>query len=114
MNVMNADYGEILWIPCPIDYDEADYKRYSLELIVGVEKMAEFNARYGTHFRMGFANMRLPMGEDYVKEKVYLSNLNACIDVIGFHYAQCRVLNLGIFTTSTEGGSTRHQWIYRK
>ena len=62
--------------------------------------MAEFNARYGTHFRMGFAKMWLPMVEDYVKEKVYLSNLNACIDVIGFHYAQCRVLNLEVFTTS--------------
>ena len=66
MNVMKADYGEILWIPCPIDYDEADYKRDSLELIDGIEKVAEFNARYGTHFRMGFAKMRLPMGVEYV------------------------------------------------
>ena len=102
MSVIKADNGEILWIPCPISYDKADYKRDSLELLDGVEKVSEFNARYGTHFRMGFAKMWLPMGGIYVKERVYLSNLNACIDVIGFHYAQCRVLNLGVFTTSTD------------
>ena len=62
MNAMKADYGEILWIPCPTNYDKADYKRDSLELLDGVEKVAEFNARYGTHFRMGFAKMWLPMG----------------------------------------------------
>ena len=85
MRAMKADYGEILWIPCPTDYEEADYKRDSLEIIDGIEKVTEFNAKYGTHFKMGFAKMWLPMGVEYVKERVYLSNLNACLDVIGFY-----------------------------
>ncbi len=29
MNAMNLNYGEILWIPCPTNFDEADYKRDS-------------------------------------------------------------------------------------
>jgi len=73
-----------------------------LEIIDGIEKVAEFNARYGTHFRMGFGKMWFPIGEGFSKERIYLSNLNACLDVIGFHYSQCRVLNLGTFTTSTD------------
>ena len=101
MKVMKADYGEILWIPCPMNFEEADYKQDSLEILDGLEKVAEFNARYGTHFKMGFGKMWWPIGEGFVKERVYLSNLGACLDVIGYHYAQCRVLNLGAFPTST-------------
>ena len=26
MEVMKADYGKILWIPCPMNYEEEDYK----------------------------------------------------------------------------------------
>ena len=102
MNGMNLNYGEILWIPCPTNFDEADYKRDSLEILDGIEKLSEFNAKFGTHFKMGFGKMWMPMGEEYVKERVYLSNLNACLDVIGYHYMNCRVLNLGILTTSTD------------
>jgi len=102
MKVMKKDYGEILWIPCPMNYVEADYKRDSWEILDCLEKVSEFNARYGTHFKLGLGKMWLPIGEDFVKERVYLSNLGACLDVIGYHYAQCRVLNLGVFTTSTD------------
>jgi len=42
------------------------------------------------------------MGEDFVRESVYLSNLNACLDVIGYYYMNCRVMNLGHLTTSTD------------
>ena len=59
-----------------------------MEIIDGLKKVAEFNARYGTHFKMGFGKMWLPIGEEFSKERVYLSNLNACLDVIGFHYLQ--------------------------
>ena len=86
MNVMKEDYGEILWIPCPMDYEEADYKRDYKEVLDCVDKVAEYNARYGTHFKMGFGKMWMPMGDDYEKERVYLANLNACLDVIGFYY----------------------------
>ena len=96
MRAMEADYGEILWIPCPTDYEEADYKRDSREILDCVEKVAEFNARYETRFKLGFGKMWLPMGVEYEKERVYLTNLNACLDVIGFYYQECRVLDLGI------------------
>ena len=92
-----------------MNYDEADYKRDCLEIIDCLAKVAEFNARYRTHFKMGFAKMWLPIGGGFVKERVYLSNLNACIDMIGYHYAQCRVLNLGNFTTSTDRRKYKQQ-----
>jgi len=44
MNVMKEDYGEILWIPCPMDYEEADYKRDYKEVLDCVEKVAEYKA----------------------------------------------------------------------
>ena len=53
--------------------------------------------------------MWLPIGNGFTKERVYLSNLNACIDMIGFHYAQCWVLNLGNFTTSIDRKKYRQQ-----
>jgi len=99
---MKETYGEILWIPCPMNYEEADYKRDSWEILDCLEKVSEYNERYGTDFRLGFGKMWLPIGEDFVKERVYLTNLGACLDVIGYHYAQCRVINLGVFTTSTD------------
>jgi len=45
MNGMNLNYGEILWIPCPTNFDEADYKRDSLEILDGIEKLSEFNVK---------------------------------------------------------------------
>jgi hypothetical protein len=42
------------------------------------------------------------MGVEFEKERVYLTNLNACLDVIGYYYQECRVLELGIYTTSTD------------
>jgi len=102
MKAMKVDYGQILWVPCPMNYVEADYKQDCLEVIDCLEKVEEFNVRYRTRFRMGFAKMWLPIGDGFTKERVYLSNLNACIDMIVFHYAQCQVLNLGNFTTSTD------------
>jgi len=102
MSVMKEDYGEILWIPCPMDYEEADYKRDGREVLDCVEKVAEYNARYGTRFKLGFGKMWLPMGVEFEKERVYLTNLNACLDVLGFYYQECRVLDLGIYTTSTD------------
>ncbi len=68
MSVMKEDYGEILWIPCPMDYEEADYKRDYKEVLDCVEKVAEYNARYGTRFRMGFGKMWMPMGVEFEKE----------------------------------------------
>jgi len=102
MSVMKEDYGEILWIPCPMDYEEADYKRDYKEVLDCVEKVAEYNARYGTHFKIGFGKMWMPMGVEFEKERVYLANLNACLDVMGFYYQECRVLDLGIYTTTTD------------
>ena len=102
MKAMGENYGEILWIPCPTNFDEADYKRDSLEILDGIEKLSEYNAKFGTHFKMGLGKMWMPMGTEYVKERVYLSNLNACLDVIGYHYIECRVMNLGHLTTSTD------------
>jgi len=100
--VMKKTYGDILWIPCPMNYKEADYKRDSWEILDCLEKVSEYNERYGTEFKLGFGKMWLPIGEEYVKERVYLANLSACLDVISYHYAQCRVINLGIYTTSTD------------
>jgi len=100
--VMKMAYGEILWIPCPMNYKEADYKRDSWEILDCLEKVSEYNERYGTNFKLGFGKMWLPIGKDFVKERVYLANLGACLDVISYHYAQCRVINLGVFTTSTD------------
>jgi hypothetical protein len=99
---MGENYGEIMWIPCPTNFEEADYKRDSLEIIDGIEKLSEFNAKFGTHFKMGFGKMWMPMGPEYVRERVYLSNLNACLDVISYYYMNCRILNLGHLTTSTD------------
>ena len=45
LKVMKKDYGEILWIPCPMNYGEADYKRDSWEILDCLEKVSEFNAR---------------------------------------------------------------------
>jgi hypothetical protein len=102
IDTMKENYGEILWIPCPMDYEEADYKRDCREILDCIEKVAEYNARYGTHFKLGFGKMWMPMGEDFEKERVYLTNLNACIDVLGYYFQECRVLDLGIYTTSTD------------
>jgi len=102
MDVMKEDYGEILWIPCPMEYEEADYKRDSREVLDCIEKVAVYNARYRTHLRLGLGKMWLPMGVEFEKERVYLTNLNACMDVLSFYYQECRVLDLGIYTTSTD------------
>jgi len=60
----------------------------SLEILDGIEKLSEFNVKFGTHFKMGFGKMWMPMGEEYVKERVYLSNLNACLDRISLYELQ--------------------------
>jgi len=92
--------GEILWSPCPEDATEADFRQDCLEVLDGFEKMEEFNVRYQMSFRMGIAKMWLPRGQDYERTRVYLCRLNAGLDMIGYYYAQCRVLTLGNFTTS--------------
>ena len=55
--VMKETYGEILWIQCPMNYKEADYKRDSWEILEGLEKVSEYNERYGTSFKLGFGKM---------------------------------------------------------
>ena len=66
------------------------------------EKLEEFNVRYGLNFRMGLAKMWLPRGQKFDKTRVYLCSMNAMLDMLGYHYAQCRVLTLGNFTTTDE------------
>jgi len=97
-----ATGGEILWCPCPEDVEEDDFRQDCLEVIDGFEKLEEFNARYDMSFRMGLAKLWLPRGQDYDKTRVYICRMNAAMDMVGYYYAQCRVLSLGNFTTTTE------------
>ena len=94
--------GEILWSPCPEKAAEADFRQDCLEVLDGFEKMEEFNARYGTSFRMGITKMWLPRGKEFERTRVYLCRLNAALDMVGYYYVQCRVLSLGNFTTTDE------------
>ena len=81
--------GEILWCPCLEDVEEADFIQDCLEVIDGYEKIEEFNVRYGMSFKMGLAKMWLPHGQEYDKNRLYLCRLNAAMDMVSYHYAQC-------------------------
>jgi len=94
--------GQILWCPCPGNAFEADFRQDCLEVLDGFEKLEEFNARYSMRFRMGLAKLWLPRGEMWDVERVYKSRMNAALDMIGYFYANCRVLALGNFTTTTD------------
>jgi hypothetical protein len=100
--VQESTGGEILWCPCPEDVEVDDFRQDCLEVIDGYEKMEEFNARYGRSFKMGLAKLWLPRGQDYNKMRVYICQMNAAMDMVSYYYAQCRVLSLGNFTTTTE------------
>ena len=100
--MMGSTGGEILWCPCPEDADEADFRQDCFEVLDAFEKLEEFNVRFGMSFRMGLAKMWLPRGQNCERTRVYLCSLNAALDMIGYHYTQCRVLALGNFTTTNE------------
>ncbi len=46
--------------------------------------------------------MWLPVGKMFERERVYHCRLGAGLDMLGFYYIQCRVLALGIFTTTED------------
>jgi len=105
---MDAEGGDILWCPCPDDVEGVDYRQDAMEVLDAYEKLEEFNCLYGTKFRLGLAKMWLPVGEKFEREQVYHCRLGAALDMIGFYYVQCRVLDLGVFTTtddSRKGGA---------
>ncbi len=97
---MNAAGGEILWSPCPDEVEGVDFRQDCLEVIDAFERIEEWNARYKTNYWMGLAKMWLPRGDKFEEQRVYHCRLNACLDMVGYYYAQCRVLSLGNFTTS--------------
>jgi len=97
-----ATGGEILWCPCPENAEEDDFRQDCLEVIDGFEKLEEFNARYDMSFRMGLAKLWLPRGQNYDRNRVFISRMSAAMDMVGYYYTQCRVLALGNFTTTTE------------
>jgi len=99
---MNAEGGDILWCPSPDKVENADYRQDALEILDAYEKLEEFNISYETKFRLGLAKVWLPRGKEFERERVYCCRLGAALDVIGFHYIQCRVLNLGVFTTTDD------------
>jgi len=99
---MNAEGGDILWCPSTDKVDGADYRQDALEVLDAYEKLEEFNTFHKTMFKLGLAKMWLPRGKEYERDRVYCCRLGAALDVIGFHYIQCRVLPLGIFTTTDD------------
>ena len=99
---MGSTGGEILWCPCPEDADEADFRQDCFEVLDAFEKLEEFNVRFKMSFKMGLAKMWLPCRQNYERTRVYLCSQNAALDMLGYHYAQCRVLALGNFTTTNE------------
>ena len=99
---MDAEGGDILWCPSTEEVESADYRQDALEILDACEKLEEFNMEYGTKFRIGLAKLWLPVGKEYERERVYCCRLGAALDVIGFHYIQCRVLALGVFTTTDD------------
>ena len=54
------------------------------------------------NFRMGLAKLWLPRGQNYDRIRAYICRMGAAIDMVGYHYAQCRVLALGNFTTTAD------------
>ncbi len=99
---MDAEGGDILWCPSTDKVECADYRQDALEVLDACEKLEEFNITHGTKFRLGLAKVWLPMGKEFERERVYCCRLGAALDVIGFHYVQCRVLALGVFTTTDD------------
>jgi len=99
---MNAEGGDILWCPSTDKVEGADYRQDALEVLDAYEKLEEFNIFHGTLFKLGLAKVWLPRGKEFERERVYCCRLGAALDVIGFHYIQCRVLPLGIFTTTDD------------
>jgi len=92
--------SEILWCPFPHDAENEDFRQDCMEVIDGYEKLMEFNARYDTNFRMGLAKLWLPRGQNFDRIRAYICRMSAAIDMIGYFYAQSRVLALGNFTTT--------------
>jgi hypothetical protein len=99
---MKAEGGDILWCPSTDKVENADYRQDALEILDACEKLEEFNTSHETKFRLGLAKVWLPRGKEFERERVYCCRLGAALDVIGFHYVQCRVLNLGVFTTTDD------------
>jgi len=99
---MNAEGGDILWCPSTEKVEGADYRQDALEVLDAYEKLEEFNVFHKTEFKLGLAKIWLPRGKEFERERVYCCRLGAALDVIGFHYIQCRVLPLGIFTTTED------------
>jgi hypothetical protein len=99
---MKAEGGDILWCPSTDKVENADYRQDALEILDACEKLEEFNVSHETKFRLGLAKVWLPKGKEFERERVYCCRLGAALDVIGFHYVQCRVLNLGVFTTTDD------------
>ena len=99
---MDAEGGDILWCPSTDKVECADYRQDALEVLDACEKIEEFNLVHGTKFRLGLAKVWLPVGKEFERERVYCCRLGAALDVIGFHYVQCRVLSLGVFTTTDD------------
>jgi hypothetical protein len=94
--------AQILWCPCPRNAVEADFRQDAQEVLDGFEKLEEFNNRYSMRFSMGLAKLWLPRGEEWDVERVYICRLSTALDMIGYFYANCRVLALGNFTTTTD------------
>jgi len=95
-----ATGSEILWCPFPYDTENEDFRQDCMEVLDGYEKLLEFNARYDTNFRMGFAKLWLPRGKPFDKTRAYICRMGAAVDMIGYHYTQSRVLAFGNFTTT--------------
>ena len=65
-----------------------------MEIIDLAEKVKEFNAGYGTSFKLGLGTMWMPRRQEFERETLYICRIKVCIDMIDMNNAE-RLVSAG-------------------
>jgi len=85
---------EILWIPKSGVPGLMNIRRDILEVSDTIQRCKEYGLKYSITVEIGLGNSWLPLGKAYHKDAVVVHSFNRTLEVAGFHWYQCRVIDI--------------------